>query len=67
VLFLAESDPVGSVDVGGESSSAPGTALACPEFVDNFDAAPLWIEKKFVVCEEWTAHARDLRGTNKFS
>jgi hypothetical protein len=44
VLFLAVSDPVCFVDVGGggeeESFSAPGTVSAGPEFADELDAAP---------------------------
>jgi hypothetical protein len=44
VLFLAESDPVCFVDVVGERSSSPRTALAGPECVADIDAAPLWIE-----------------------
>jgi hypothetical protein len=46
VLFLAESDPVCLVDVGGERPSAPGAALARPELVDDFGVASLWIAKK---------------------
>jgi hypothetical protein len=41
VLFQAESDPIGIDYVGGESSSAPGAALAGPEFVDDVDAGLL--------------------------
>jgi hypothetical protein len=45
VLFLAKSDPVGLVDVGDESSSAPETELAGPEFADDLVAAPPWLGK----------------------
>jgi hypothetical protein len=41
VLLLAESDPVGPVDVGGEGVVAPRAELACPEFINDLDAAPL--------------------------
>jgi hypothetical protein len=41
VLLLAESDPIGPVDFGGERVEAPRAALARPKCVNNLDAAPL--------------------------
>jgi hypothetical protein len=61
VLYLAESDPVYFVDMGEESSTAPGSALAGSECVDAFNA-PEWFEKTSW-CHEWhTARDRSAQG-----